>query len=151
MSTDESSWRLLETLLADQRFAALATQGADAPYTSLVAFAVTPDLRTILFPTRSGTRKFSNLEADPKVALLIDNRSNTAADYLSAAAITVIGSVSVERGSEEMERRRILLTRHPLLAEFFAEADCRIAAVTPCEYRLVTRFETVVRLDPAAR
>ena len=151
MDIDKSSWPLVESLLAEQRFAALATQGADAPYTSLVAFAVTPDFRKIIFPTRSGTRKFTNLEANPRVALLIDNRSNSADDYRNAAAITVIGSVSVERGPEEAERRGLLLARHPLLAEFLAASDCRIATATVTEYRLVTRFETVARLVPATR
>ena len=148
---DITSWQLVESLLAEQRFAALATQGGGAPYTSLVAFAATPDLRLILFPTRAGTQKFANLEAEPRVALLVDNRSNTADDYRNAAAVTAIGSVCLEGGPEADDRRSLLLARHPALGEFLASADCRIASVTVARYLLVTRFETVVRLDPCAK
>lgn len=148
---DLPAWPLVESLLREQRFAALATQGGDAPYTSLVAFAVAPDLRQLVFPTRAGTRKFANLEVNPRVALLVDNRSNTAADYRNAAALTVTGHVSLVRGPESDERREWLRARHPMLASFLTEPDCRVATVAVAEYLLVTRFEAVVRLDPAAR
>jgi len=148
---DRSPWPIVQTLLADQRFAVLATQGGDAPYTSLVAFVITPDLRRLIFPTRAGTRKFTNLEANPKVALLVDNRTNSAEDYRNAAALTVLGTVGVEHGPDEDQHRELLLARHPTLAEFLEQPDCRIAVVDVAEYRLVTQFEGVVRLDPTAR
>jgi hypothetical protein len=148
---DIPSWRLVESLLAEQRFAALATQGGGAPYTSLVAFAATPDLRRMLFPTRAGTQKFANLEAEPRVALLVDNRSNSADDYRNAAAVTAIGSVHLEGGPEADDGRTLLRARHPMLSDFLASTDCRIASVTVTQYLLVTRFEAVVRLDPASR
>lgn len=147
---DRASWRLVASLLAEQRFAALATQDGAAPYTSLVAFAVSPDLRQMVFPTRAGTRKFAHLEANPQVALLVDNRTNSARDYQEAAALTVLGHVRLQHGPESVKRRDLLLARHPLLAGFLAETDCRIASVEIAEYRLVTRFETTVRLEPAA-
>ncbi len=148
---DTSPWQIIQALLADQRFAVLATQGEDAPYTSLVAFAVTPDLRRLMFPTRAGTRKFTNLEANPQVALLVDDRSNSAEDYRNAAALTIIGKVGVEHGPQEDQHRERLLDRHLTLAGFLAEPDCRIAVVDVVEYRLVTQFEAVVRLDPSSR
>ena len=148
---DSSPWQIVQALLDVQRFAVLATQGGGAPYTSLVAFAVTPDLRRVMFPTRAGTRKFTNLEANPRVALLVDNRVNSAEDYRNAAAVTVIGAVGFKTGPETDHGRALLLARHPTLAGFLAEPDCRIAMVDVAEYLLVTRFETVVRLDPAAQ
>lgn len=147
---DVTSWQCVESLMNAQRFAALATQGGGAPYASLVAFAVTRDLRRIVFPTRAGTQKFANLESEPRVALLIDNRTNTADDYRQAAAVTVIGTVRVGGGAGAEEGRGLLLARHPMLAEFLASADCRVAAVTVSHYLLVTRFESVTRLDPHA-
>ncbi len=145
---DSTPWQIVRTLLADQRFAVLATQDKDAPYTSLVAFAATPDLRRLMFPTRAGTRKFTNLETTPRVALLVDNRSNSAEDYRNAAALTIIGTVGVESGLEADTGRALLRARHPGLTAFLAAPDCRIAAVGVDEYLLVTRFEAVARLDP---
>ena len=113
-----------------------------------MAFAVSPDLRTLFFPTRSGTRKFTNLHGTPRVALLVDNRANTEADYRSAAALTVMGAVSLQGGRAGDEGRRLLAARHASLAGFLSEPDCCIAAVTVTEYRLVTQFERVAVLDP---
>ncbi len=146
-----TSWQRVESLLNIQRFAALATQGGGAPYTSLVAFAATPDLRQIVFPTRAGTQKFANLESEPRVALLVDNRSNTTGDYSNAIAVTAIGRVHIADGPGAEDGRGLLLARHPMLAEFLALADCRIAAITVSHYLLVTRFESVTRLDPSDR
>lgn len=146
-----SSWRLVESLFREQRFAALATQTGVAPYTSLVAFAVTPDLRQVMFPTRAGSQKFANLEVNPRVALLVDNRTNTDRDYQDAAAVTVIGSAGFLRGSEADALRKLFLERHPRMTGFLADSDCLIAVVEVTEYLVVTNFETVTKLDPAAR
>jgi hypothetical protein len=38
-----------------------------AAYLSLMAFAVTPDLKTIIAATDRGARKYANLKAEPRV------------------------------------------------------------------------------------
>lgn len=146
-----ASWQLVESLFREQTFAALATQTADAPYASLVAFAVTPDLRRLVFPTRAGSRKGANLNVNPRVALLVDNRTNSDRDYHDATAVTVIGSAGFACGAEADGLRKLLLERHPRMAGFLAESDCLIAVVEVTGYLVVTRFETVTKLDPAAR
>jgi hypothetical protein len=145
-----AAWPILRKLLAEQPFAVLATQGEGAPYTSLVCIAESADLRWIIFPTRSGTRKFANLETCPQVALLADNRSNRASDFQDAVAVTIIGSARVDHGDEEPRLAALLLAKHPQLAGFLAEPDCRIAAVRVKEYCMVTRFEQMTRLDPSS-
>ncbi len=148
---NSSSWRLVESLFRKQRFAALATQTGVAPYTSLVAFAVTPDLRQVMFPTRAGSRKFANLEVNPRVALLVDNRTNTDRDYQDAAAVTVIGHAGFARDSEANTMRDLLQERHPRMAGFLSEGESLIVVVTVAEYLVVTHFESVTRLDPSTR
>jgi heme iron utilization protein len=78
--------------LTSQPLAVLSTHQAGQPYSNLIAFAATPDLESIFFATTRATRKFANLMADPRVALLIDNRANQEADFAEAAALTVLGS-----------------------------------------------------------
>lgn len=138
----------LRKLLGSQPFAVLATQGGGEPYTSLVAFAATPDLSAIIFPTRAGTRKFDNLGENPRVALLIDNRTNSSSDYRDAIAVTAIGIAAAQPVSRG-RHRRLLTAKHPSLAAFLAEPDCRIAVVRVSEYRLVTKFERVRVIRPA--
>lgn len=145
----QEAWDVLRELLQDQRFAVLATQGGGHPYTSLVAFAALPDLRQLIFPTRRGTRKYANLASSPPVSLLIDSRANAVTDYRDAVAVNAIGLAQGGGGGQDAEYRARLLDRHPSLAGFLADADCRIATVRVTEYRLVTNFEVVTVLDPA--
>ena len=68
--------RAVQELLYSQRLAVLATHAGGQPYTSLVAVAPTPDLTLLLLATTRATRKFANIMADLRVALLIDSRSS---------------------------------------------------------------------------
>ena len=85
---------LVQGLLETQRSAALATQEMGQPYISLMAFAATPDLKTIVMATDRYTRKYANLMVEPRVALLVDNRGNVPADTLEAVAVTVLGEAA---------------------------------------------------------
>ncbi|HML15800.1 MAG TPA: pyridoxamine 5'-phosphate oxidase family protein [Bryobacteraceae bacterium] len=61
----------LYAFLASRDLAVLATiDAAYAPEAALVAFAVTPDLE-IVFDTVKSSRKYLNLVANPRVALVI--------------------------------------------------------------------------------
>lgn len=89
----------LESLLRDlfrfQRLAVLATQREGQPFTNLVAFAATDDLKHLAFATTRATRKYANLAADSQVAMLVDNRRNQISDFENAAAVTAISSGSL--------------------------------------------------------
>ena len=85
-ATGENDLEQLQLFLASQRLAVLATHQEGQPHTSLVAFGVTPDLREIVLATPRTTRKFTNLLADDRVALLFDNRSNDPSDFSDAMA-----------------------------------------------------------------
>ena len=91
---DPDTLALVQGLLETQRSAALATQERGQPYISLMAFAATPDLKTIVMATDRYTRKYANLMVEPRVALLVDNRGNVPADTLEAVAVTVLGEAA---------------------------------------------------------
>ena len=93
--------KTLQDLLATQSFAVLATQEEHQPYGSLVAFAASHDLRSLVFATPRATRKYANLVRNPKVALVIDDRTNQEADLHGAIAVTATGSVAEAKGSEQ--------------------------------------------------
>jgi len=92
MKKEFDTMQQLKTLLARQRLAVLATHWSGQPYSSLVSFAATADLKDILFATTRATRKYPNLSADARVALLIDNRSNKESDIQKAVAVTATGN-----------------------------------------------------------
>jgi len=138
---------LLLELLRDQRLAVLATRDDDGhPYASLMAFAVTDDLKTLLLVTARATRKFANLGEDPRVALLIDSRSHAAGDVHDAAAATVLGDAEEVSGAERDRLLQIYLAKHPHLEAFARSPSCALLRVDVRSYYLVRRFQQVTEL-----
>lgn len=68
--------------LQSHRLAVLATAAAEdmRPQAALVGIAVTPDLE-IVFDTVRSSRKYDNLLANPRVALVIGWRNETSVQY----------------------------------------------------------------------
>ena len=87
MNNTAESNDILKGLCTGQPLAVLATDAGNGPYASLVAVAVTPDLRQLFFTTLRATRKWANLAGNHHVSLLIDNRSNQVTDFSRAAAL----------------------------------------------------------------
>lgn len=139
----------LRALLQTQGLAVLSTQGGGQPYSSLVAFAVTPGLGELLFATTRTTRKFHNLASDPRVSLLVDNRTNREADFSEAMAATAVGPAQEVSGEALAALRPVYLARHPSLADFLAAPACALVRVRVEAYYVVQRFQEVRVLRPA--
>ena len=129
MLEDDRPTTVVRGLLDDQLLAVLGTHHQGAPYTSLVAFAATSDLRHILFVTGRSTRKWANLTADARASMLID-----------------LGSVQEVAAHEREGFTSVFLDRHPYLAEFTASPSCVMLRLEVRTYILVTRFQHVVEL-----
>ena len=142
----DDSLAAVRGLLSDQRLAVLATHADGQPYTSLVAFAATPDLSALLFSTTRATRKYANLHADARVAMLVDDRSDDDLDFHGAAALTAVGRVLELEGGERRVAADLLVGRHPALADFVASPSCALLRLEVETYYLVTRFQNVVEL-----
>lgn len=69
--------RAVRKLLASQPLAVLGSADGDQPYASLVAYAPSPDLKSLLFATGRFTRKYENLRGNRKAALLVDTRTTS--------------------------------------------------------------------------
>ena len=85
--------KLLKNLFSSQPLAVLASQGDGQPYGNLVAFAATDDLKSLLFATARATRKYANIIKDPRVAMVIDSRTNQKVDFQRAVAVTATASL----------------------------------------------------------
>lgn len=137
----------LKDVLATQKFCVLATQGQGQPYGSLVAFAEAGDLRQLVFATSRDTRKFSNLKSAPRVALVIDSRSNSDADLKDAVAVTALGRAHETAGDERERLAGIYLAKHPALAEFIGSPRMAVCAVAVEDY-VIARVSGVTRMQP---
>ena len=91
METSEDIQKHIRDLFASQSLAVLATHNQEQPYSSLVAFVATEDLKHIDFVTPKTTRKFANLTADNRVAVLINSSTNQSSDFHQALAVTAVG------------------------------------------------------------
>ena len=130
-------------LLSSRRVAVLATHDHGQPYTSLVAFAATDDLKSLVFATPRATRKYANISADERVAMMVDNRSNEADDLRGAVAVTAIGKVHEVKRKGSSRYLTLLIAKHPDLEEFVIGAGQALLTVIVDKYVVVSRFQQV--------
>ena len=136
----------LKDLFSSQRLAVLATQNRKQPYGNLVAFMATDDLKHLLFATTRATRKFVNIFKNPKVAMVVDNRSNEESDFHQAAAVTATGVVKEIMGPEKARFQKLYLSKHPYLKDFVSSPTCALLKVEVETYTIVNRFQNVMEL-----
>ncbi len=138
---------ILENLCHSQPLAVLATAAGTTPYASLVAVALTTDLRHLYFATPRATHKFDNLVSNGQVALLIDNRSNQVEDFRQAAAATLIGAAGELTGAERDSALEIYLARHPHLSDFARSQEAALFKVRIERINMVNGFQDVTEFD----
>ena len=139
----------LRDLFQQQLHMVLATHDGTAPYTSLMAFAATPDLDRLIVVTSRATHKYSNMTTNNQVSALIDNRTNRSADFQSALAVTALGQASELQGKERDGLLTLFLQRHPELEPFCLAPSTALMALMVRRYILVGRFDEVRLLDIA--
>ncbi len=138
--------RELGKLLRSQPLAVLATQNQGQPYTSLVAFASSDDLKSLYFATIRTTRKFAGLSADSRVAMLVDNRSNKTSDFRRAMAATATGRAAEMDPGVKESALDLYLSKHPHLKDFVHSPTCAFCEIQIQSYFVVTRFQNVVEV-----
>jgi nitroimidazol reductase NimA-like FMN-containing flavoprotein (pyridoxamine 5'-phosphate oxidase superfamily) len=146
MDSFQGTFAVLRDLFARQRLGVLATYGPDHPYTSLVAVCADEDLRHLYFVTPRATRKFHNLEADARVAMLVDSRAEDDLDFHGAAAATAVGTARELTGRERVARLELFLRRQPQLRRFAGSPTTAFVELTVQTYYVVTRFQNVAEL-----
>jgi nitroimidazol reductase NimA-like FMN-containing flavoprotein (pyridoxamine 5'-phosphate oxidase superfamily) len=138
----------MKALNVEEYFAVLATDDSHRPYTSLVAYALTPDTKKIIFATPKKTRKYTNIISSANVSLLIDNRSKRKKNLLATEAITIIGLAKpIRKGKAWDEFAKIFLMKHPDLEEFINFSTTALMAIDIAQCVHVSRFQTVSVLD----
>ncbi len=138
----------LRAMDARESFAVLATNEDGRPYTSLISFAVTPDLTKVIFATPRNTRKFKNIVDTKDVAVLVDDRSNKNKGFIETQAITVLGTAKpVRRGRPWLEYAGIFLKKHPELEEFINASTTALVVIDVTSCIHVGNFQTITVMD----
>jgi nitroimidazol reductase NimA-like FMN-containing flavoprotein (pyridoxamine 5'-phosphate oxidase superfamily) len=100
----------------------------------------------LLFATTRTTRKYANLLRNPKVAMVIDNRTNQPTDFHTAIAVTATGAVEEVRDPERIRLLRRYLSKHPYLKEFATSLTCALLKMEVDTYFVVSKFQNVMEL-----
>ncbi|MCF7957031.1 MAG: pyridoxamine 5'-phosphate oxidase family protein [Phycisphaerae bacterium] len=136
----------LKMLFSSQKFAVLATQQKKDPYTSLIAFSCSKDMRQIVFATPKATRKYANILAHSNVSIFIDNRSNKAVDLRRAMGVTVLGSARQMRKNKNSKLMKLHLDKHPQLESFLSSPSCAFICIDIQSFYIVERFQNVTEI-----
>jgi len=126
--------------LKSQRYAVIATNNENIPYTNIVAFATSEGFGNILFATRKDTTKYLNLLNNPCVSILIDNRKNLTSDIKNARAVSAEAEVKGIKENKE-KYKELLRKKHPELAGFLNEPNCELFMLEVKKYFYVDNFD----------
>jgi nitroimidazol reductase NimA-like FMN-containing flavoprotein (pyridoxamine 5'-phosphate oxidase superfamily) len=146
MEANEQFRKRLRELFRTQTLATLSTQNNGQPYASLVAFYAADDLQHIYFVTPKTTRKFANLSAENRVALLVNNSTNQAVDFHKAISVTAVGRATEVTGGKKEDILGHYLARHPHLEEFAHAPTCALVGMGVDRYYMVRNFQNVTEL-----
>ena len=146
MDKTQAIHQRLRKLFESQNLGVLATHRSGQPYASLVAFYATEDLRHLFFVTPKTTRKFENLKADSRVALLVNSSTNQAVDFHQAISVTIAGNATEVVGSERQPILERYLKKHPHLEDFARSPSCALIRVSEKSYVMVQNFQNVMEL-----
>ena len=142
----------IKELCREQPFAVLATQGEGQPYTNLISFAVSDDLKNLVFSTPSQTRKYSLITKNKKVSLMIDNRADQPESINLIRAVTVTGTARSLEEVQELEYwSRLLIDRHSYLDNFIKSPSSSLILVDIIRFFYVRRFQEVYQWIPGSR
>ena len=142
----------IRELCENQPFAVLATQGGGQPYTNLISYAVSEDLKHLVFSTPSQTRKFSLIVKNKRVSLMIDNRADQPESINLIRAVTVTGTARPLEEPQELERwSRLLINRHSYLDKFINSPSSSLILVDIIRFFYVRRFQEVYQWIPGSR
>nr|WP_296751482.1 pyridoxamine 5'-phosphate oxidase family protein [Thioalkalivibrio sp.] len=139
----------MKGLCQDQPFAVLATQGEGQPYVSLISFAITENLRQIVFSTPSETRKATLIAGNSKVSLMIDNRSQQPESINLICGLTITGNAKVLDDETEIKKwGQALTTKHHYLKKFVDSPTSNLILVETTRFFYVRRFQEVYQWTP---
>ncbi|MDP2848570.1 MAG: pyridoxamine 5'-phosphate oxidase family protein [Humidesulfovibrio sp.] len=135
-------------LVQAQGHCVLATCDCDgegaAPHTSLMSCCASDDCGEFWLATRTDTRKFRNLSANPRASLLVDDRAGGERAGQPGLALTVAARLeSFATAADQDAARLALLARHPGLESFLAQEQTQVLRLVAVSFQLLTGLSEV--------
>lgn len=142
----------LAMLIRSQRWAALATLGADGPEASHVAYAVEGAFDGVLLHLSQLAAHTKQLLAEPRASLAIGEPDDGRADPQTLARVTLFGTVAplVRDSDDWRDAQALYLARLPESAQLFGFGDFCLFRLRPQRARLVGGFARARTFDAVA-
>ena len=96
--------------------------------------------------TPKTTRKFANLNADSRVAVMVNSSTNQASDFHQAISVTAVGRAKEVAGADRELILGQYLAKHPHLEDFVRSPTCALVRVAVDSYYMVKHFQHVTEL-----
>lgn len=114
--------QLIRTLLESQTNLVISTMGDDTPEAALVAYASAHDL-SLVFATYSSSRKYINIQKNPKVAVVFSDNALKSVQYE--------GKTEVLEGEELKKYKQLLFQRNPKSIQYENHPEQTYLKITP--------------------
>lgn len=141
--------KVLQEMINTEQFAVLCTQGDNQPYGSVISYAISDDLKYLVFATSINTRKYDLIINCERVAVVFDNRSKFKDDVSKLSAITMTGNARpIKDKKENKSWSELLIKKHPFIIEFLNNTDTSIIVIESKQYQYVSEFQKVYYWKP---
>lgn len=143
--------RALISLIRNQRWAALATQGPDGPEISWVAYAPEPSFDSFLLHISTLATHTRNLLANPRAGLGVSAPEQAGKDPQTLPRLSIQGEITVlaKDAEDYQDAVRLYQTWLPASAPRFEFSDFLLMRLTPIRVRFVGGFARAYTLDVA--
>ncbi len=128
------------------RFAVLATDSNGCPYTNLIGFLLSQDLKSLYFFISKNSRKYENILNNPNICILMDNRDKYKDKTFLITAITAIGRASIV-GDPPKSILEKYLEKNIELKQFTESTSNVLVKVNITEYIVVNRFQEIINVE----
>jgi putative heme iron utilization protein len=147
---DSQSEQTLARLIRNTRIAALGTLHDGAPNTAMVAVAFAEDFSEFYVHVSRLGRHTRDIEADPRVSLLLTETDDNRADPQTLARVSLDGNAELINRSDPdyAQIKQVYLSRFPESEPFFSLGDFNLWRIKPKGGRFVAGFARAFNLAP---
>jgi putative heme iron utilization protein len=147
---DRTSEQTLARLIRETRVAALGTLHDGEPNLAMVAYAFAEDFSAFYIHVSKLGKHTTDMEADPRVSLLIAETDDRRADPQTLARISIHGKAEIIPRTDPgyAQVKKIYLERFPESEQLFSLGDFNMWRITPKGGRFVAGFGRAFDLVP---
>lgn len=149
---DVDSSKKLAELIRNRSTAALGTLREGAPFVSMVLFAVEDDFSAFYIHASKLAFHTQDMQADPRVSLMIAEAEAPGADPQQLARISLRGLSAIvdQQDADHARVRALYQKKFPSSVPLFGLGDFDLYRITPKTARYVAGFARAFNLTPAA-